>query len=151
MGEAWAREAVDPINWIVVFKPRTESRLIRWFVPGRFKHVSAIAYLDALKAWVTFDVGTRQAKIMVMPEGAQADNVIVPWIEGCTLVRMTKRPGGGHLPFYGWCVPAVRHLLGMRSGALRPDTLYRHCLRDGGRIIDEPHHAGTGSPAAASG
>lgn len=145
--EIWERAAVDPINWIVVFKPHTDSRLIRWFVPGRFKHVSAIAFLEALNAWVTFDVGTRYAKIMVMPAGGQANDIIVPWIEGCTLVRMEKRIAGGRLPMYGWCVPAVRHLLGMNSGALRPDTLYRHCLRDGGKVIEQQFQNG-GSAAA---
>lgn len=135
MGDAYETGISDPVNWIVVFCPTTTSRLVRYLVPGKFKHVLAIAYLQGVKAWLTFDVGLDRAKVMVIPDGPQVAAVLAPWLEACTLVRMTAKPRGT-LPVFGWCVPAISHLLGMSGVTLRPDTLYRHCLRDGGTIIN---------------
>jgi len=35
-----------------------------------------------------------------------------------------------------WCVPAMAHLVGCRTQALRPDGLYRAMLRQGGAVVD---------------
>lgn len=43
-----------------------------------------------------------------------------------------------HWPLFGFCVPVIKRLVGLRSGALRPDSLWRHCLEHGG----EPFEAG---------
>lgn len=136
MGDVVFPEAVEPLDWIVVFRPWSESWLVRNLVPGRFKHVSAYADLAGLRAWVTFDVGFDGTKITVIPDGAQVRAIMAPWLDGCTLVRMRKRPGAKcRVALFGWCAPSVARLIGLRSGALRPDALYRDCLRNGGTIV----------------
>ncbi len=135
MGDVHFPAAIDPIDWIVVFRPTSEYRLIR-LIPGHFKHVSACAYMAGLRAWVTYDVGLDGTKIMVIPDGGEANAILGPWLDGCTLVRMRKDHATRvRLAVFGWCAPAVARLIGLRCGALRPDALYRQCLRNGGTII----------------
>lgn len=148
MGDVHFPATIDPVDWIVVFRPWSDSWLVRTFVPGRFKHVSACAYLAGNRAWVTYDVGFDGTKIMVIPDGAEADRILTPWLDGCTLIRMRKNHDARcAVALFGWCAPAVARLIGLRCGALRPQTLYRHCLRNGGQVIGQQertrhqHHA----------
>lgn len=149
VGDAYYPAAIDPVDWIVVFRPWSSNRLVQRFVPGHFKHVSACAYCADLKAWVTFDVGITGTKIMVIPDGPQADAILTPWLSGCTLIRIRKNHATRcAVALFGWCVPSIARLIGVPSGALRPDTLYRHCLRNGGAILAQ---IGTDTPASSAG
>lgn len=140
MVDSWAPEAGSPKKWIVIFKPKTDSRLVRALAWGRFKHVGAMAYLEGTREWLTFDVGFDGTKITVLPAGPVANATLAPWVEGCTLVAIEGKhyPRRGP-PIFGWCVPAVARLIGARGGALRPDTLYRHCLANGGVVLNGRH------------
>ena len=134
--DVYKPEACEPVQWIVIFHPTTESRFVRFICIGRFKHVSALAYLHQLKCWITYDVGFFGTRVTAVPD-TQA-HLLAPWVDGCTLVAMRKNPEGHRFPpILGWCVPSIRRLIGLRSSALRPDTLYRHCLRDGGQVIND--------------
>ncbi len=151
VGDAVLRDTADPAEWIVVFRPTSTSWLVQMFVPGRFKHVAACAHLPALNAWVTYDVGFDGTKITVIPDGPQVNAVLAPWLDGCTLVRMAKRPTRG-IPWFGWCAPSIARLIGLRGGTLRGDSLYRQCLRNGGILIDgRQHQRHADTPAAAPG
>ncbi len=151
MGDAVVREMADPTDWIVVFRPTTTSWLVRTFVPGKFKHVCACAYLPNLRAWVTYDVGFDGTKIMVIPDGPEASAVLAPWLDGCTLVRMAKRPTRG-IAVFGWCAPSIARLIGLRGRYVAPTSLYRECLRNGGTLIDgRQHQHSTDATAAAPG
>lgn len=139
-----SRRTVDEVSlepaavqeWIVMFRPWSESWLVRTFVPGRFKHVSACAYLPALRLWLTYDVGFSETRIAAIPDSPAGHAILEPWLEGCTLVRMTKADTASCAPaLFGWCAPSVARLIGLRSGALRPDALYRDCLRNGGTFV----------------
>lgn len=136
--------AVDPLCWVVIFRPTSENWLIRNLMPGRFKHVAACCHIAPFNLWVTYDVGLSGTKITVIPDGEQVATILAPWLDGCTLVLMTKAPKARtRLPLFGWCAPSIARLIGLRCGALRPDALYRQCLRNGGTIVD-----GASAPAA---
>lgn len=141
------RRAVDPPVWVVVFQPHTENWFVQNLMPGRFKHVAACAHIAALGLWVTYDVGLHGTKIAVIPDGAAVVTILAPWLEGCTLVMMPKdRDARTRLPLFGWCAPSIARLIGIRGITLRPDALYRQCLRNGGTVVDGQADPGPTNP-----
>lgn len=152
--------SVEPTLWNVVFHPTTATWWLDLLPIGRFKHVSAFAYVHGLRGWVLYDVQLGGTKIVVLPDLPASLDLIAKLTEGCDIIAMRRRAGGATgLRLGFWCVPAIKHLIGLRSGALRPDRLRRDCLRHGGQIINETAEsrsadgpdAGNGSPAGAAG
>ncbi len=138
----WTQTAADPPVWIVVFSPYSDSRWVRFFAFGRFKHVGAIAYLATMRAWVTFDLGAIGTRITVLPAGDYANAVINKWVNGCTLVRIERDFSRRRCaPVFGWCVPQIASLIGLPGSPLRPDGLFRKCLANGGVILNAEHAA----------
>lgn len=148
--------AIEPVQWNVVFHPTAATAWMNRIPIGRFKHVSAFAYLAGLKGWVIYDVQLGATRIMVLPDIPQSMDVIRRLIDGCDVISMVRKEGGSTSWRLGfWCVPAIKHLIGLRSGALRPDVLRRDCLRNGGTIVhvtpeirassDRSESAGAGS------
>jgi hypothetical protein len=139
--------SAEPNTWIVIFHPRTDCLVSRFLSFGHFKHVSALGYMPEMRAWITYDVGRFGNRVTMVPKGQEWQ--LGPWVEGCTLVVMPKRPMTARFPpIWGWCVPSVRRLIGLRSSALQTGTFYRHCLRDGGKVISDPNLF-KGTPAAS--
>lgn len=131
----------EPLTWLVLFQSSTSRRWIDRLVPGRFKHVMAFGWVEKAKAWVSYDVQLGRTHILLMAEadgekkigeafGRDADAALLR----CA-VRLSPRPR--LMPSGFWCVPAIKHLLGLRSGALRPDALWRDCLAQGAEIVHE--------------
>ncbi len=115
-------------------------------MPGHFKHVAACAYLPDWKVWVTLDFGFDGTKFTLVPD-EQAETILAPWLHGCTLVSIRKRPARNSPALFGWCAPQVARLIGLR-GTLQPQALYRQCLANGGTIVGQGwtrHHADAGA------
>lgn len=133
----------EPDHWLVVF--HTEPRGLCRFVPGRFKHVSALAYIAENDQWLLYDVGRNGTHIAVIAGSDFAD-----WRDkwrGAVFVQMRKvKPGRLFFPMLGLsCVMAVKHLIGLRGCVGLPDGLWRCCLRNGGTVI----HGFSTFPAAS--
>jgi hypothetical protein len=127
----------EPKDWYAVFHPESTKWWIRWLARGRFKHVSVFGWVERANAWVFYDFQLDRARIYVV-SNHEADLLIGHYSVSNTVVRMARRLGEEfdvNLRFGAWCVPAVAHILGIRTCALRPDTLFRHCLANGGEII----------------
>lgn len=129
-----------PTRWVLVFQRTSPVRWLRWLVPGRYKHVAAYAYLVNLKAWLIFDVNLKGVSLIVVPDGDEALGWLADLTRDSDLVAM-KASARAVLPLFGWCVPAIKHLVGLRSGALFPCGLYRDCLRAGGEPLHEHRDA----------
>lgn len=144
-----AREAFEPQSWLLVFNHEASTRWRSFLAFGRFKHVWALAWVPAHKSWLVYDVHLDGTTIGLVPEGKPFEEFLGRQTQGmrkATLVRMPRRPPetrpkparnyniGHRLGF--WCVPAIKHLIGVRCGALRPDALYRACLRHGGTVFE---------------
>lgn len=128
--------AVEPTQWNVVFHPVAATPWMNRLPIGRFKHVSAFAYLAGLKGWLIYDVQMGSTRIIVLPDLDASMQIIGKLTDGCDILSIDRREGGstgGRLGF--WCVPAVKHLIGIRSGALRPDRLYDDLLLNGAKVI----------------
>lgn len=121
-----------PVVWNLVF----ERRITSWWsylAFGRHKHVRAYGYVPFLHVWLFVDVGLRGMEVFAAGDGAPANAVIAAWIEDADVVAMNvSRDNVRRLPLAGFCVPAMKRLVGLRCGALRPSALYSHCLRNGG-------------------
>ncbi len=126
---------VQPDTWTLVFNREAATWWASWLALGRYKHVRAYAYVPFLHVWVFYDVNLAGTDIVIAADGEPASKMIESWIENADLLQM-KRQGGARMralpPLGAWCVPAVKRLLGLQCVALRPDALYRHCLRNGG-------------------
>lgn len=133
--------AVEPDLWNVVFHRRASNRFFAFIAFGKFKHVSAFAYVPGVRAWLVFDVQYRNIRTVILPDSVAGNAVLAALTVDSEIVQVRRR-GGRHqilLRLLPWsCVPAICHLLGLPGGALRPDALYRYCLRIGGKVIDGP-------------
>lgn len=125
-------------TWIVIFNPKSKSRLANWLSIGRFKHVSAMAYVAGIESWVTYDVAFARNSISVIPN--RLIPVMTDWVDGCTLVKIERRPERKRLfpPLFGWCAPSIAQLLGLPRRSLQVTALYRQCLANGGVVLNEP-------------
>lgn len=122
--------AVSPESWTLVFDRAASSRWLGFLAFGRLKHVRAFAYVPFLHVWVFYDPHFWGTEIVIAADGEAANRMIGKWITNADLLRMPRSSSG--LPRFGfWCVPMIKSLIGFRSWALRPDALYRACVRSG--------------------
>lgn len=133
--------ATEPERWVLVFQRESKVWWVRLLAWGKYKHVAAYAYLPGFKAWLIYDVNMVRTSIVVVPDGDEALGYLYDLTRDADLMAI-KRGSGVHR--FGrpgiwcmWCVPAIAHLIGLRSGALRPDRLFRDCLRAGGDLLEE--------------
>jgi hypothetical protein len=126
-------EAIEPDTWNVVFHP-SATRLGRRL--GRFKHVSAFAYVPGFRAWLICDVQWSGLRLCLFSHEA-AMRLFTHYTADCTLVMFTRQHHpmmlASRLGFY--CVPAVKCLLGLSCVAVTPDGLYRYLVKHGGCVL----------------
>lgn len=137
--------AIEPEEWFVVFHRKAAGRLLSLITIGEFKHVSAFGYCAGFKAWLIYDVKWAGTTLSLVANNDQGRQVIMAWTDDCAVVKIARsgvRMGAAaRLGFT--CVTAVKHLIGLRCVAARPDALYRHILRNGGVRIDGRRQPGT--------
>ncbi len=128
-------EAFRPREWFVVFQLHTRFRWLRW-MPGRYKHVMAFAHVAEAGVWILVNVGWDRTELVVIDD-ADVKEILTDLLYGTDIVKV---PAGGmprKLPHFGfWCVPAIAHIVGVKSSALRPDAFLRDCLAHGGEFIN---------------
>ncbi len=124
----------EPLVWNVVFNREAGSGWARW-VPGRYKHVRAYAFIPKTRTWLFYDVSFSGARLFAVPDGPDAKAAIYSFIgpEGVSDIVAVKvlPPRHRHFPWSNWCTSALRHLLNLPGGALLPDGFYRECLANG--------------------
>lgn len=127
----------SPSRWILCFRRTSQVWWVRWLARGKFKHVSAFGYIAEVDHWVFLD--WRFAKVdVIVARGNAATMLMHHYTGNADLLGMEARTGAGGGFRLGWyCVPAVKHLLGLRSSALRPDRLWRDCIRHGAEILHD--------------
>lgn len=133
----------EPDVWSVVFNREAASGWAR-FVPGRYKHVRAYAFVPATRTWLFYDVHFSGVNLFAVPDGPDARAAIYSFIgpEGVSdIVAMRRLPARRRrlFPWSNWCTSSLRHLLNLPGGALRPDRFYRECLENGGTPFEAVH------------
>lgn len=127
----------EPKEWFIVFHDHSPTWWIKWLACGRFKHVSIFGKVDRSASWIFYDFHLNKAHIMVVGDW-EADAALGFFADQGTVVRFPRMFGdakGFAMRPGWWCVPAVAHILGIKSCALRPDALFRQCLAKGGEIV----------------
>ena len=139
---------IEP-NWILVFSKKRGRWWVRLLACGRYHHVKAIAYLPAMRAWLFYDVKFNGTRLMLSREDDSGSRAFLhDYLESCDLVAMPRLPIPKRFaPQTGfWCTIAMKHLVGIRAVALRPDRLWRDSVAAGGK----PHESGLGEGASVA-
>lgn len=108
-----------------------------WWSPlcrDGFRHVAAFAYDAEAGVWLLYDVTLNRTIIRAL-SSEQMD----AWVDNLPphrrILHFTTPPAppppGLRLGF--WCAPAIAHVVGVRSRALRPEALCRDLLAQGAR------------------
>lgn len=129
-------------EWTLAFHTTTPYRIVKLLtLGGRYKHVSAFTYVPALRLWQVYDVSMQGSHLLLLPDSQTAVNWLADRVADADLVKLRRRPAARPplAPFT--CVAAIKHLMGLRCGALRPDGLWRHCQK-----IGEVVHDGQAAP-----
>lgn len=133
-----ALAAIEPERWVLVFQRESKVWWVRLLACGKYKHVAAYAYLPGFKAWLIYDVNMIRTSIVVVPDGDEALGYLYDLTRDADLMAVKRGSGVHRFARLGmWCVPAIAHLIGLRSGALRPDRLFADCLRAGGEPLEQ--------------
>jgi hypothetical protein len=146
--------AAEATRWSIVFHRQAENRLFAMLAMGHFKHVSAFAWLPGPRVWIHYDLGFRRTRVVVLPDTAESKAYLAALITGNAIVTMKVRGDARPVMRLGlFCTSAVKHLIGLRSSALRPDALFASCLRHGGKLSDDAsqNHPAAGRPNAGAG
>lgn len=133
----FAPEAGEVASWYVAFHAHCRNGWVRRLVPGRFKHVSLIGTVPAMKAWVWLEVHFGGTRVAVYPDTESGRQAIADRLGDHALLAMPAREGGAGMVCRAGltCVSMVAHTLGLGRGALFPDGLWRKCLAHGARIV----------------
>ena len=129
---------IEARRWTVIFHRKASHWIFRLIALGHFKHVSALAWVPELSQWWVYDVGFRRTYLRVLVDGQAAQGIIAGLVKGNATVTIDVREENLPLMRLGmFCTTAIAHLLGIRTSALRPDTLYRHLVAQGGTVRDD--------------
>src|SRR5258705_3753280 len=129
---------IEARRWTVVFHRKAENWLFGAIAMGHFKHVSAFAFIPELGIWTIYDVGFRRTRLVHLADTDHAKTILAHIIKGNCMV--TVETSDEHLPLMRaglFCTIAIKHLIGVRSSALRPDRLFRHLVAQGGEVLDD--------------
>jgi hypothetical protein len=126
---------IEP-DWTLVFCKKPGRWWVRLLACGRYNHVKAIAYLPSVRAWLFYDVKFNGTKILLADEDdPRTDDFLRDYLDNCDTIAMPRLPipkrSAPQLGF--WCTIAMKHLIGIRSRAFRPDRLWRDCIAVGGK------------------
>lgn len=126
----------EPIRWTLCFDEVPRHWLGR-LVPGRFKHVRAFGFVPVQDIWIFYDVTLKGTVLRAARDhSATADRLLSAWAANSAMVSIKPLAQRERFPGGFWCVTAIKHLIGLRSGALRPDVLFRDCQAHGAEILD---------------
>jgi hypothetical protein len=126
---------IEP-NWTLVFCKKPGRWWVRLLACGRYNHVKAIAYLPSLRTWLCYDVKFNNTRIMLAREDDAGTGAFLrDYLDHCDTIAMPRllipKRSAPQLGF--WCTIAMKHLVGIRSRAFRPDRLWHDCIAAGGR------------------
>lgn len=132
------RTADTAALWVLAFY-RTSKM---WWAPfiGKYKHVAAYAYLPGDRLWIFYEVSTQPTSIIVRRDGEHLE-LMARFIRDADLIAMRRQPDTPMRMRHRLaltCVSAIRDLIGLNSGALLVDRLYRDCLAAGGEPFGPP-------------
>lgn len=124
--------------WLVFFGNSAAYWWSRFLKPG-FRHVSAASWYAEEQRWVFVDP-TSRGLIVEIRTAEEMDGRLGQLIrDSSAILRVAGRTDQRGMPLLSWyCVGTVKSLLGLRSCALLPYSLYAHLLSIGAEAVDVP-------------
>ena len=139
----------EPVVWLVVFHRRS-TRWVERVCWGKWKHVSATAFIPGAMAWVHVSWELARLRINVIP-----DNEFEGWFGalvgdgGVLRINAPSFDTGPWRPRSGiFCCSMIAHLLGLRRSALLPIGLWRLLIAEGAEIVTDGRPFSTQGPAS---
>jgi len=125
----------EPVRWLLAFSRETTIPWLRQ-LPLCYRHVSAFGYVGGdAGVWLFFDWRQNRLQVSAARDDLQIRTLMHEFCHDADLLGMPASDRSSWGMAGGYCVPAVKHLIGLRSRALTPSGLYRDCLRAGAEII----------------
>jgi hypothetical protein len=121
----------EPDAWFLVFEKETKNRCVDFFAKGKFKHVWAFGYVEALRVWIFYEVLFKRTVLIVRPDDDETRALIVKAREKSSTLTVAAKLSSRRLFRGFWCVPAMAHLVGSNSSALLPDRLWSDLMAEG--------------------
>ena len=131
--------------WWLVFHEKSSLPWLWWL--GRFKHVSAFTYVGGFRMWEVYDVQNHRTRILRFAYDEWVRRGYPEWTRDAVVVKFHVKPAERTRiasRFFFFCGPAIKHLVGLRCLALRPDAIYRQVIRAGGQPIVNQDAADSG-------
>jgi len=138
--------AGSPTRWLVVFDRRAATWWADLVAFGRRKHVRCFRWVKECDCALFFDCQFSGTFIHVLCED-EAIQLMGEWMADADVLQIEVAPSHSGprrqrllAPSPLLCTTSVARLLGLPC-ALRPDALYRQCLRHGATIVQVAHGA----------
>lgn len=131
-----------PQLWNVCFAGLERNRWFDRFLRPGFRHVFMVGYVAEFGLWLKYEVLFSYSSIAIVSGDYAAGLICKAMHDGDVLTmrpmfhmkhRVVSRLGL-------WCVPAVRHALGVRCVALTPQGIHRFLLKNGAKSLKAVAH-----------
>jgi hypothetical protein len=131
-----------PELWNVCFSGVKRNRWLDRFLKPGFRHVFLVGFVTEFGHWLLYEVLFHYSVVAIVSGDYAAGLLTIAMREGDVLtVRPefhVKRRWQHALGF--WCVPAIRHVLGLRCVAITPFGLHRYLLARGAVSLKAEAH-----------
>lgn len=123
-----------PPNWFVAFYNDDQRYWWSWMCRDGFRHVAAFGYCAARDVWLSYDVTMTRTIVQALTRDELIAGIAaLPANRTIVAFQPKAEPSEPANRLGFWCTPAVAHLVGVPSRALRPEALYRDLLAHGAR------------------
>lgn len=129
-------------TWMIGFGPcKDMARFWRLFTREGFQHCFAMRLDPHTNVWLFFEWSGWGTNVESM--GYEEGLNLMAWLSdngGTMLSVEATREKYSAFPKLTWCVPAIAHLLGIKTAAITPWQLFCALRQKGGRVIFSPEH-----------
>lgn len=130
----------EPRVWQVCFAKRTRTWWADSFLPAGFRHVYLIGYVPEFDTYVMFDPASDGTQVSILSPG-MAGRYLARAIDEGAVLNFAARTIYPRVRFWHrlgfWCVPAVKHILGLGCVAMTPHRLHSYLLTLGAQPFVE--------------
>lgn len=128
-------------QWLVFFCDGEQPAWWARFLPAGFRHVAACAWFDDAERWVYYNPSRHSTVILIYRDEDFGPRLTQLLASSALVLRVVSSRQRQSTPFGWWCTGAIKALLGVRCGALSPEQLARHLLRNGAEVVHLPRQA----------
>ena len=132
----------SPPIWLVCFAGREVRTPWDRFLTCGFRHAFLLGFVPGPNVWLLHETLYDRTNVAVV-SSAIADRLLTTAVrEGAVLEWRIGPPEPPRLMlrFGLWCVPAIKHVLGVRCVALTPKGLHDWLLRNGAKPVAAEAH-----------